>query len=108
MNYAVEFPVPEKSVDSWDIHVIANVHFSHSVWDLTPLFHNKRQGLDSIRKLNFKTIEEFPEKNLNQHKHLLEAIQFFFYLLKSNNLALFPIEEPGLQIHQNFHQKNNN
>ncbi|WP_294967023.1 hypothetical protein [Sulfurimonas sp.] len=60
MNYAVEFPVPEESVDSWDIYVIANVHFSDSVWDLIPLLHNKRKGLDSRGKLNFHTIEEFP------------------------------------------------
>ena len=62
MNYAVEFPVPEESVDSWDIYVIANVHFSDSVWDLTPLFHNKRQGLDSLHRLNFKTIDIFGAK----------------------------------------------
>lgn len=60
MNYAVEFPVPEKTIDSWDNLIVSNTNFSENTWDLTPLMHNKRAGVYASSMINFHLIEEFP------------------------------------------------
>lgn len=61
MTTALSFPIPQTPLDKWDFNVIGDNRFTDDVWDLTPLFHNKRAGAHSMGRLNFKLLEDFPE-----------------------------------------------
>ncbi|MFZ2889453.1 hypothetical protein, partial [Sulfuricurvum sp.] len=83
-NTALSFPVPESSLDKWSFYVVGNSHFTDSVWDLTPLFHNKRTGSFSLGRLNFQLLNDCPE--------IVEPIKRYCYIrlgqVKPHTVAL--------------------
>jgi integrase len=84
MNTALAFPVPETPLDKWDFYVVGNSHFTDNVWDLTPLFHNKRAGVFSMGRLNFQLLQDFPD--------IVEPIKRYCYIrlgqVKPRSVAL--------------------
>lgn len=84
MNTALYFPIPNTPSDKWDFNVIGDNRFTDEVWDLTPLFHNKRAGVYSMGRLNFKLLEEIPS--------IIEPIKRYCYIrlgqVKPQSVAL--------------------
>lgn len=84
MNTALSFPIPEVSLDKWSFYVVGNSHFTDYVWDLTPLFHNKKTGAFSLGRLNFQLLYDCPE--------IVEPIKRYCYVrlgqVKPHTVAL--------------------
>ncbi len=72
MNTAISFPIPKAPLDKWNFNVVGNSHFIDNIWDLTPLFHNKRAGVFSMGRLNFQLLEDFP--------NIIEPIKRYCYI----------------------------
>lgn len=72
MNTAIAFPVPDVPYEKWNFYVVGDSHFTDSVWDLTPLLHNKRAGVFSLGRLNFQLLEDFPK--------IIEPIKRYCYI----------------------------